>query len=421
MKVLGSCTLLVTLLGAASLMGCKPAAITSGMSNLDCSQCHSGNTSSTYGMEVLANEQGDANSGHHNGPRIFNTPTMLVNSGNIYTFSGSNSSSENSASCSQCHTDQGFVNWLTTGTAGAQDPASPPSCFTCHNPHVTGNFSLRTQGAFALIDGTIYNYGAGNLCVNCHHARTASTAVLTGGTVTWSGSTGPHHGVQSDMLLARNNWASGLTYVGVSAHATTAVDSCVSCHHFAPASGNTGSGSPQLGGHGFYLAAQVGSVNVVAAETTYAEKDDVALCKTCHTGVGASFPTFNPAPADWAAIGAGKDKLVEIRALRDKLVVYFANAANFAGTGGVAPILVASGSSWNGTTVPTWPTTIEWNRDFVYNSASAKLTAAQSESFWNLKLYLEDRSNGVHNATFAAEILYDACTNVGIAVGATRP
>ncbi len=52
------------------------------------------------------------------------------------------------------------------------------------------------------------------------------------------------------------------------------------------------------------------------------------------------------------------------------------------------------------------------DRDWVFNSATSTLTGYQSESFWNFTLFMYDRSRGVHNPKFAAEILYDAIANL---------
>ncbi len=173
----------------------------------------------------------------------------------------------------------------------------------------------------ALVDGSTYDHGGGNLCVDCHHARTAASTLTLASK--WTTSTNMHQGVQGDFILGRDAWLflSPSSYVGTSAHATAPGDSCGSCHGFNTATGYTGSGSLQLGGHGFYQAAQTTTPGGTAG-TTYSRTDQVSLCKTCHT-TGTTFPTVHAASADWAGIGAGRDKLVQIRALRDKLVNYF--------------------------------------------------------------------------------------------------
>jgi hypothetical protein len=424
--------LLFALAGAALLIGCKPAAVgVSGMAGLNCANCHSSSATSTYGLQVIANEAAYNNSGHLNGPRVFNTNVQfglqmaLQTSNDIYQFTGSHAPTENSASCSQCHTDQGFVTLLTTGVAGAQATASPPGCFTCHDPHDTGNFSLRTQGAVSLIDGTTYNYGAGNLCANCHHARDSSNLINT--ITTWPSTSlnrdFPAMGVQSDFMLGRTAWEfAGNTYAGTSPHATATADSCVSCHKFVNTGGNTASGSPQLGGHAFYQAAQVGTPALATGGETYSETDQVTLCQSCHAGTGKTFPTYYTAPADWAGIGAGKDVLVEIRALRDMLLAYFYTQSVVtipAGSWWTGPALAPASypAPWN---TPATTETLEWNRDFVVNSG-ASVTQVQAEALWNLSLFLYDRSNGIHNPIFAAQILYDSCVAVGITGLGPRP
>ncbi|MGO9309050.1 MAG: hypothetical protein ACLQDL_08515 [Spirochaetia bacterium] len=289
--------------------------------------------------------------------------------------------------------------------------ALPPGCFTCHNPHVQGNFIPRITSPVTIFSGGTYNFGLGNLCANCHQARATAVATLVG--LPKSGS-GPHHGVQSDVLLGENNWVKpGQTYSGTSPHATATADSCVSCHHYDPIARGSNT-DLQLGGHGFYMTDGGGPASVSGQAA--AQKDVVALCTSCHTSASATFEGIHPTVPDWANINSGNpaDPLVEIRALRDKLVVYFYTTAP-------KPIVLVAGSSWNGT-VPTWPTTIEWNRDFAEGPSVTFTTLAQAQSYWNLQLFLEDRSQGIHNPVFEAQILYDACMNLGgLGVSATRP
>jgi len=410
MKHRGILALLIALAGLALLIGCQPAATANWAASTDCKACHSGETSSTYGPLVLANKAGYENSGHFNGPRV-----LIAGAVGQFEFDGSDAMYCNGVSgttaCSKCHTSQGFVSWLTTGTAGNQEPASPPGCFTCHKPHETGDFSLRTEAATTLVDGTTYNYGAGNLCANCHQSLTGAATWLAGPYATttaspvipvlqWASYNGSHHGPQSDIILGKNFYAEGAnTYAGASAHVAGAgapADSCVSCHKFDPATGNL-SGSLELGGHGFYLTGDVHG----------AQKDITALCKTCHASAGTTFPTTHLAPADWDGNGSVQDKLLEIKGLRNTLLGYFATAANFPG-GTPTPIVKPDGVTTftlDGTGVHN-----EWHQDWVFNQSSTKiqLDAPQSQAYWNLKLSMEDRSGGIHNPTFVAQILYDS-------------
>lgn len=388
------------------LMGC-PVGDPAVAETDSCTDCHSGDTA--VGNAILAAQSQYENSGHFNGPRTFDPNETTT--GHIYLFHGSNAMYTNGSSCSQCHTHQGFVEFVDTGTVPNLSAASQPGCFTCHKPHETEDFSLRKQTAEVLADGTsTFSYGKGNLCATCHKARTTPTAFLTGFPKTVSSSSGPHHGPQADMLMGVNNWVYGAnTYNGESDHAAAAglPDSCVSCHMYEPASRL--SGTLQLGGHGMYLTGDVHG----------SEKDIVAVCSSCHT-MGATFETSHTAPADWDGDGSAEDKLLEIQGLADKLVVYFGTAANF--TGGAGPIVNLT----DGGNV-TSPDPGEWNGDWEFVTSVGTLTEVQAQSLWNLKFYVEDHSGGIHNPTFAAQILYDAIDNLndnaaaGITLGGTRP
>ena len=415
--------LLLGLSGTAFLIGCKPAAVgVSGMAGLSCANCHSGNPSSPYALAFLQNEAAYQQSGHYNGTRALNPAPA-----NSYYFKGSHALSNSQIGggiCNKCHTDQGFVTAIASGGnfyavgAIAVTSALPPGCFTCHNPHVTGNFTPRIVSPVTLLSGGTYNFGLGNLCANCHQAR--ATAVLTLVGTPKSGS-GPHHGVQSDFLLGENNWVMpAQSYAGTSPHAMATADSCVSCHKYDPYPRSSTS-DLQLGGHGFYLTGVGGGPLAPPVGGSSAKKDVVALCTSCHTSASTTFEGIHPTVPDWAGIngGAPADPLVEIRALRDKLVIYFINTAP-------KPMSKVATSPWDGS-LPVWPTSaIEWTRDFVAG-ASVTLSLVQAQSYWNLQLYLEDRSKGIHNPVFAAQILYDAIVNLntnagaGIVIGATRP
>jgi hypothetical protein len=143
--------------------------------------------------------------------------------------------------------------------------ASPPGCFACHSPHAEGDFSLRlaepvlVNSVVAGVADATFDYGKGNLCVNCHKtrtlspepdpAKTAMTDTITISNNRWY----PHYGVQSQMLMGTGGFQfQGYQYSN-SNHTDNAVikgasglvgEGCVICHM---ADATAGSGI--AGGH----------------------------------------------------------------------------------------------------------------------------------------------------------------------------
>jgi hypothetical protein len=390
----------------------------------ECFNCHSGSNDTSD--KILGAAAGYEHSGHFNGPRTL----APVGSDHMYVFHGSNAMYANGGGCQTCHTHQGFVDLITTGSSSTVEMASQPGCFTCHKPHDTGDFSLRASAAVSLADGSSYDFGTGNLCVNCHKSRRTVASYL-GDPTDWPGSVsshaGPHHGPQSDFIMGTNHWAYGSnSYQDVSIHASNTVNSCVDCHLFQP-DGRL-SGSLELAGHGMYLTAEVHGT----------PKDVIGTCtgSGCHEtsfGIdpsltGSFLDNGQQAGANWDGDATGtENKLDEIKGMRDTLITYFGTGSNFLkkdlitpGTSGDGPLVDAENDSIDPTVQPG-----EWEKDWVF--ASAYMTEVQAQSFWNFKYFMEDRSMGIHNPTFAAQILYDAIDNLndnaaaGLQLGTTRP
>ncbi len=467
MKLATILTVCLAIVALALLAACKPVTVSDTGS---CANCHSGDTD--LGSTLLAAKAQYEYSGHFAGPRVLEP----AGSPEIYIAEGSNAMYCNGGDpggCSKCHTDQGFVASLTNGGVNINVPAaSQPGCFTCHAPHETQNFTLRTQAPALLVDGTsTFNKGKGNLCVICHQARTKASSGVTAtnnsaisgfaaliGTYSitpstsapkvlqrWSSSSGPHHGPQADFLMGTNFWKDPALvpadFIGAGQHYTNlmAPDGCVTCHMYEPETGRLG-GNLSMGGHGKYLNGAVHGNPV----------DLVAQCKTCHVsgGVGDPWPTAvtattfessNHTVGDIDGDGFTDDILVEIEHLKKKLLTYFGLGSNFltitytldgnknytgysiaAAIDGQAPVTDLSGDDY----VPGAVLTDEqgWHRDWEFNGFSPTsvdfgvtsiqaypaLTKWQSESLWNFKYFMEDKSAGIHNPTFAAQILYDA-------------
>ena len=169
-----------------------------------------------------------------------------------------------SASCAQCHNNQGFIDFQSNGGV---DPAgyatsTAINCTGCHdkdNGHrsfdfaTDGNdYALRTLDPVQLIiDPTVTIdsknssdlLGYSNTCANCHQPRTpAPTDDGTGTYAITSSHWGPHHGPQSTMLqgLGGAYIAGSTAYPGVGAAAHAKGASCVACHMGDPSEATNG-------------------------------------------------------------------------------------------------------------------------------------------------------------------------------------
>ena len=312
-----------------------------------CHGCHS--EDSEIGMKILAAQAGYDNSGHKNGPRGWIELTDV--NGNVVLetlFHGSNAQYSNGTPCSECHTHNGFIDRFTEEGAGNYGAPAPIGCFTCHQPHKNGNFNLRNTEAVTLkIDktgATLFDRGKGNLCVNCHQSRTASSSVNSTFPGTPSSHWGPHHGPQGDFLMGANGYEfTGETYSSNDVHYDAAdnspADACVTCHRYT--NDKRYGSNLETGNHGMYLTANVhGNMT-----------DRVDLClDNCHSAIkdtsGTSFAKLDKAAADWDGDGTAEKYLEEVQGLADLLYGYFATASNFAVTGGTCTTAPVEGPAY---------------------------------------------------------------------------
>ncbi len=289
-----------------------------------------------------------------------------------------NSHYANGDGCQQCHTNEGFIEYVNTGKVeGYVNAPSQPGCFTCHNPHTTGDFSLRTTEPVKLANGKTFDIGAGNLCASCHQARGTpeELAVPTAAnkvTSHW----GAHHGPQADILAGTNAYEfAGKTYSN-SKHSTLIKDGCSICHMSYP-QGRYGL-SPEIGGHTFSI---VGEVH----ET---ETANVSACKSCHQDVSQVRGT------EYFNITADKDYDLDgvVEPVQQEVVGLLEAFVNPEGTGYLQqfdpPFYKADGS---------------WNQV----STGALRQTLEMAALYNYLFFLEDRSNGVHNPVYTVQVLYD--------------
>lgn len=187
----------------------------------------------------------------------------------------------NRSTCQFCHISEDFISLWDADWAGRELPEEgyQVTCATCHDVHspATDENPAYLRGLAAVTteyggpdnpDGvTIDNWGAGQLCIQCHHARRSLDQIesqLNDG----SDHPGPHGSPQADMVLGYGCWEiDGYTYNRTSDHTpetvigeSTLEDMCVKCHLYSIPHGEP---DGPIYGHTF--------------------APDVRACNTCHT------------------------------------------------------------------------------------------------------------------------------------------
>ena len=298
-----------------------------------------------------------------------------------------NSYYANAGGCQVCHTNEGFIDYVKTGKVDSDAYVaypSQPNCVTCHRMHETWDFALRTDKPVKLADGSTFDSGAGNLCANCHQARRGvDTQVEAKESASVSSHWGAHHGPQSDVVNGTNAYEFPGKRYSSSPHKQAIDDGCVTCHMSLPE--GRYSFSPAIGGHSFNIAGEVHE----------AEKVNVAGCVDCHADIKqlAGTDMFDyKAKADYDRDGTVEAVQMEVQGLLDALV-------NKNGTGylqNTNPPMFAKDAEATFHDLGKWA-----------GSRSGSWTEAEIGALWNYKLIVEDRSLGVHNATYTIQVLYD--------------
>jgi hypothetical protein len=268
---------------------------------------------------------------------------------------GSTANEGTNKQCAPCHSSQGFVECIGTNadtTVAPYNDAAPINCRTCHNIHKTytsTDWALQTVAAFnPRFDKTktlnlAFDGGISNLCARCHQARAASPPLTnplsTTDSVKFTSSRwGPHHGPQSLIMAGIGAFETGTSPFGNSPHKDQA--SCQTCHQGAAM-------GKYVGGHTLWM-------------TSDDTGDNVAVCKTCHSGIGTTFDV--------------NGKQTEIGTLFNSLKVKLATAG----------IL-------DSTTM-----LIKTNKYFKRKAAAI---------YWNFQMVYADRSMGVHNYQYTHDML----------------
>ncbi len=290
-----------------------------------------------------------------------------------------NASYANGGGCQKCHTNEGFIEYAKTGKVDEKGFISNPSeigCFTCHDPHTTGDFSLRKADTVTLANGTTYDKGNGNLCANCHQARRAATEEVKEREIS-SSHWGPHHGPQADMLLGTNAYEFPGKKYSNTIHARFKKANCVTCHMALPT--KRYSLTPAVGGHSFS----------VEGEVHEAPKVNVAGClgSGCHKEMKQvkNATIFDKkARADYDGDATVEHVQEEVQGLYERLI-------NKEGTGLLQtmkdPLYDSKG-------------------EFIRNKVKYPIEVVAG--LYNYKFVQEDRSKGIHNSKYAIQLLMDS-------------
>jgi hypothetical protein len=263
------------------------------------------------------------------------------------------------AACAVCHSGSGFI--AATGTSetivfNAEDPVNV-SCAACHDPHSNENpamiRTLAPVNAVAAngVSAELKAAGTGQLCVQCHRARSSADTQIDAGYIRW----GTHSSPQGDFLagtIGYEDMAPGFQFGGKMRGHYMIENSCASCHMEA-------NPYPQARtGHTF-------------APTT-------SSCKSCH-GEIADFNDLM-ANGDYDGDGAVEGFKSEIEGLMNTLASEL-HAAGLTDTVGVTAALTAT------------------------NGDTSDLAIKLRKGGWNYTLVENDGSMGIHNPTYAVQIL----------------
>jgi len=291
-----------------------------------------------------------------------------------------NASYANSDDCQGCHTNEGFIERVKTGKVDVKKFVRYPSeigCFTCHAPHDTGDFSLRKTSAVTLANGAKFDRGKGNLCANCHQARRTPKDEVKPRNIP-TASWGAHHGPQADMLTGTNAYEYPGKKYSSSAHALLPQATCVTCHMALP-SGRY-SLAPSVGGHSFNVEGEVHEEPKL--------NNAGCLNSGCHGEMNQAKGTRffdRKARTDYDGNGKIETLQQEVQGLYERLI-------NDKGSGLLQktspPIYDAKGKF------------IEGNK----TQYPVEIVGA----LYNYKFVQEDRSKGIHNTTYAVQLLMDS-------------
>jgi len=261
----------------------------------------------------------------------------------------------NGTGCAPCHTSQGFLERMASGsheTAEAINNPNPPNCYTCHsihNTYATSDWALTFKDAVTLwhpveARATI-DIGNGNLCANCHQSFIPEPMPVPGGDNVTIGSPywGAHHGPVGNMIAGAGGYeVEGSLNFSNSFHTTGVNNSCTTCHM------STAYGV-QAGGHNMGMTYAYHGHDVV----------NTAGCVSCHTDSDALNTKIENTQTEIEGLLADLGSLLITQEVMDE----------------------------------------------TYHAIPGEMTADQAGGVFNFNMVREDKSTGIHNYLYTRALL----------------
>lgn len=280
-----------------------------------------------------------------------------------------------SASCSRCHSSEGFIAYAAGADVGAVPVPGKWECKTCHSIHATFE---ATDYAFRLADpvtlsGTEVDGGNNNTCLNCHQARRERDAYDGTEDKTYTRTfTGDDIAVYTTAAVGPGGTQGVLN--GTMDTLTVVFDVPVATHVYI----NSTHAGPHHGPQGNLWAGLGGTLE----GTPYSSHD--GGCVTCHMGE-ASGHSFNPE----------LDNCIDCHGSKETEMDNFADRVEAVALALEAIHAVHIDSEWeSGDQL--------WG---MVHPMYASLTTAQFDAFWNFIYIVEDRSKSAHNPTYMKALL----------------
>lgn len=230
-----------------------------GYANIQCENCHGPNKSPAHTADAAARisiSSDVCGSCHGEPPRHGRYQQWEESSHANYELAVLEATVENrgpiTGHCARCHSAQGFLAWIqqdnlnqfiqgANGNATidelralglTKDSVHPQTCVVCHDPHDVGTQSGEPNTATVRISGDTpmlpagfqaKNVGRGALCMTCHNTRNG----LHNDTNPPNSYSAPHVAAQADVLMGQNAYF--ISESQRSSHANI-IDTCTTCH-----------------------------------------------------------------------------------------------------------------------------------------------------------------------------------------------